>query len=711
MRTKWLLLALPVAILTLLLQSAFWVPTYARQAEGNPGRLFTFIRATIGDTKHLNPVVSSDYEAAQLMDENLFEGLVVADENLRLAPMLAERWETTEVAYVAVLPERPLDDGSRPTPELLTARIEAAWQKDRLGPISKSITSVQLVAAERRSATQTVLVKNAKGKEEPADVELTIDVPPRVRIQLSKVEPQLFDRLADVLGKTYFAPGGFEQRFTLKKPELLELVRSKLPELLQVGEHNPIVTFHLRPGVLWHDGAPLSAEDVKFTYEAIVDPKNASPLAGAFEAIKSVEVTAPLTARVTYKRLYSPAILDWTTGIIPKHRLDKAALEREMQSRPPAQRSREPLTLRTTSYNRSPIATGPFRFAEWLPGQYIHLTRNERYWGKHAEYRDYYFRTIPDFLSMELEFGAGAVDMYLAQPHQAERYRNDPHYQVLSGNDGVYTYIGYNMRRPLFKDVRVRRALGMAIDVDAIIKYVLAGEGKRATGPYYSNTPYFDPGVAPLPYDPARAVELMAEAGWRKNARGILEKDGQPFAFTLVTNNGNLQRKAIMTIAQEAWRKLGVDIKVQAFEWTVFLEEFVETGNFDAFVLGWGGGGMNPDKHTLFHSSQTDPHEKNMVGYQSARADELMIQIRTTYDPEETIRLAHELHRVIAEDQPYTFLYEPLRPHVFDKRIARVVRDDEGQERFEKLETPRSGEVFHYFREWRKLASVPEAVR
>jgi len=711
MRTKWLLITLPLAILVLLVQSSLWVPTYASQAERNPSRLVTFIRAQVGEVKHLNPVVSSDYEAAQLMNENLFEGLVVADENLHLAPKLAERWETSEVAYVAVLPERQLADGTRPTPQSLSERIEAARKQRSLGAMSDSIVTVEPVPGERRDVVETVLVKNAKGKEEPADVEIALDVPPRVRITLSKVEPQLFEKLAELLGRAYFAPGGFEGRMTLKKPELLEAVKSKLPGLLQVGEHNPVVTFHVRPGVRWHDGVPLTAEDVRFTYQAIVDPKNASPLAGAFESIKLVEVPDPLTARVVYKRLYSPAIMDWTTQLIPKHLLDDAALAREMQRRPPAQRSREPLNLRTTSYNRNPIATGPFRFAEWRTGQYIHLTRNEQYWGRKVEYRDYYFRTIPDYLSMELEFGAGAVDMYYAQPHQAERYRHDPHYQVLSGNDGAYTYIGYNMRRPLFQDVRVRRALGMAIDVNAIIEYVLAGEGKRATGPYYSNTPYFDPGVPALPYDPQGALELLAAAGWRKNAQGILEKDGKPFSFTLVTNNGNLQRKAIMTIAQEAWRKLGVDIKVQAFEWTVFLEDFVETGNFDAFVLGWGGGGINPDMHTIWHSSQSHPHEKNMVAYQSPRADELIIKIRTTYDAEETIKLTHELHRVIAEDQPYTFLYEPLRPHVFDKRIVRVKRDAAGAEQFEKLRTPPSGDVFQFFQEWRKLPSVPESMR
>jgi len=293
-------------------------------------------------------------------------------------------------------------------------------------------------------------------------------------------------------------------------------------------------------------------------------------------------------------------------------------------------------------------------------------------------------------------------------PHQAERYRHDPNYQVVANKEGWYTYIGYNMRREPFKDPRVRRALGMAIDVDSLIKYVLSGEGSRATGPYYTNTPFNDPSVKPLPYDPAGALALLAQAGWHKNARGILEKDGKPLAFTLVTNAGNVQRKATMTIAQEAWRKIGVDCKVQAFEWTVFLEEFANKDNFDALVFGWVGADTTPDRYQIWHSSQADPYELNFVGYKSDEADDLIIKIREAYDVDEQISLAHRLHRVIAADQPYTFLYEPLQPKVFDKRIAIVDKQPDGREHIEQITTPPSGDVLHFFNKWRKLSSVPE---
>ncbi|RYZ07053.1 MAG: peptide ABC transporter substrate-binding protein [Myxococcales bacterium] len=698
MRTKWLLIALPLAILAFLLQSALWVPTFASQAQGNPGRLETFIQASIGEVKHLNPAVSSDFTANRFMDDNLFEGLVALDENLELKGKLAQRWEQTEVAYVAVLPERALPGGERPTPGLVLDRLKAAWQRGDLGELGGSIQSVSLVPAEARAESVTVLTKNAKGRDEPLDVPVTVQVPERVRIELSRIEPKLFEGLAQVLGPHYFDAIASDERFVIQKPEYRALVRPKLSELWQVGEHNPVITFYLQPGVRWHDGAPFTAEDVKFNYQAIVDPKNASPRAGAFDSVKSVEPIGELTAKVTYKRLYSPAILDWTQTLVPKHALDAAGLEREKQRRQLSERDRSQLSLRTTQFNRNPIGTGPFKFVKWLPNQYIHVTRNDAYWGDKARYRDFYLRSIPDYLTTELEFGAGAVDMYDALPHQAERYRKDPRYQVLSGNDGAFSFIGYNLRRPIFQDVRVRRALGMALDVEAVIKYVLSGEGKRATGPYYSITPYNDPTVQPLPYDVKGAAELLGQAGWKKNARGVLEKDGKTLSFTLVTNAGNPQRKAIMTVAQDAWTKLGVDVKIQDFEWTVFLEDFIQTNNFDALVMGWGGGSSNPDIHAIWHSSQTHPYEHNYVGYESAEADELIEKIRTTYDPKETVELAHRLHRVIAADQPYTFLYEPLKPYVFDKRIT-IEKADGSQQ---KLSTPASGDVFQFFRSWRK---------
>src|SRR6478609_7057454 len=707
MGTKWLLIALPLMVFGVLVQSAFWVPTYASQSQGNPERLYTFLRASIAEAKVLNPVINSNAIADEYMEDNLFEGLVNDDENLRLVSGLAERWDLTEEAYVAAVPSRVLPDGRPATAANLASAIEAAWKGARLAGLEGSIQGVEVVPAETRSLKESVQVSDAKGKKTPVDVAMSVEVPERVKIRLSKVESQLFKKLEPELGQAYFQGYPFADRFKLEKPDQLSLVREKFPELLGIAEHNPVVTFHLHAGVRWHDGVPFTADDVKFTYEALVDPRNASPRASSYDSIKSVEVVDELTARVTYKRLSSAAIIDWMIGIIPRHLLDDAALKREMDAASLSKEARASFSVRSSRFNRHPVGTGPFRFVEWRQDQFIHLRRNDDYWGQKAEQKEVFFRTIPDYLTTELEFQAGALDRYDALPHQAARYRKDPAYHVVDRQRGYYTYIAYNLRRPLFQDVRVRRALGMAIDVDSLIKYALSGEGKRATGPFYSNTPFSDPAVLPLPYDPARALSLLAEAGWKKNARGILEKDGKPFQFTLVTNNGNPQRKATMIIAQEAWRKLGIDCKIQAFEWTVFLDDFVHKLNFDAIALSWVGGDINPDKYQLWHSSQTHEFQLNFSGYKNPRVDQLIERIREEYDFDGQIALSHEMHRLIAEDQPYTFLYEPTEPIVLDRRVVRVERDAKGGGVYRKIEPSSSGSIDTFFRQWRKLSQEP----
>jgi len=707
MGTKWLLIALPLIVFGVLVQSAFWLPTYASQTRDNPERSRTFLRAQIGDAKVLNPIISSSAVAGEIMDNKIFEGLVGIDENMKLVGLLAEHWDIAEEAYVAALPERKLPDGSPASAANIAALIEAAWKGARLGGLEASIQGLSLVSAETRVRSESVLIADAKGKPAPVAVEMSIDVPARVKIRLSQVEPQLFDKLASVLGESYFRDYPFRDRFKLKKPEQMSMLQDRLPELLGIGEHHPVVTFYLQAGVRWHDGVPFTADDVKFTYDALLNPRNASPRASSYEAVESLEVVNPLTVRVTYKRLYSTALIDWAIGVIPKHSLDDAALEREMAKASLSKQARATFSIRTSKFSRHPIGTGPFRFVEWRPDQFIHLTRNDHYWRAKAEYRELFFRVIPDYLTMELEFQAGALDWYDALPHQAARYRNDSAYHLLDRRRGYYSYIGYNTRRPLFQDARVRRALGMAIDVESIIKYVLSGQGRRATGPYYSNTPFADPAVQPLPYDPQGALALFAEAGWKKGARGLLEKDGKPFQFTLVTNNGNPQRKAIMTIAQEAWRKLGIDCKIQAFEATVLLEEFVHKLNFDAVVLAWVGADMTPDRYTLWHSSQTGPYQLNFAGYENARVDQLLLQIPREYAFDAQVALTRQIHRLIADDQPFTFLYEPTEPIVLDKRIVEVERKADGSETFRKVGLTPTGQIDFYFRNWRKITAEP----
>jgi ABC-type transport system substrate-binding protein len=709
MNTRRLLVFVPLALLAFLLQSSLWVPTSSSQAKGNPRRLTTFIQASISDPKLLNPAVSSDQASTDITYRRIFEGLVDADEQLNLRPRLAERWDVREEAYLAAVPERKLPNGRSATAAALLERLREALASGELAWLAPALEGMELTSSSERSVSEGVLRPGKNGKPEPYTISGKVSVPERVKLRLNRVLPDLFDKLRSTLGAAYFDGYPFESRFRLDKPGDMAELRANINDTLAVAEHNPVILFYLRKGVHFHDGHLLTAGDVKFTYQAIIDPKNASPRASAFEPISELTVLDEHTVRVVYRRLYSSALIDWAaTDILPEHLLNRAAMTREADRRRLSPEARKTFSLRNTEFNLKPVGTGPFRFVEWKTEEFIHLARNDHYWDEEPEYSDIYMRTLPDYLTQELELRVGAIDAYEPLPQQAARYRKDDDYQVVSGVEGVYTYIGYNLRRPLFQDARLRRALGMAIDVDAIIKGVLYGEGKRATGPYYDHTPYYDPTVKALPYDPKGAAELLREAGWQKNAEGLLTKDGKVLEFTLITNSANPQRKAVMTIAQEAWRRLGVRCTTQAFEWTVFLEDFVEPNKFDAYVLGWVGGDINPDIYQIWHSSQTDPYELNHVGFKNPEADRLIERIRQEYDHNEQIKLTRQLHHLIADEQPYTFLYSPTRPLVLDKRIAMVNRAADGSETYGKVRPSRAGEVTYYFNRWRKLSASPQ---
>lgn len=711
MNTRRLLIAFPIVLIAILLQASFWVPTYERQEAGNPRRLTTYIEAGIGDAKILNPTISSD-GASTRISSNVFESLLTVDEEMNLIGDLAERWETREVAYLAVVPGRRLPDGTPASAQEVARRIRAALAEGGLAALADAVDAIRVLPPETRERTLTLTEADASGKPTQREVAARAEVPARVEFRLERVVQDLFDRLEPVVGAVLLAEDGLDPYLHVAaEGESREALEPQLAELLSVTEHNPILIFHLRRGVRWHDGHPFDADDVRFTYDAIVNPKNLSPRTSSFEPIKAVEVLDVHTVRVVYKRLYSPAIVAWAEmQIIPEHRLDAAALEHEMDRRGIAGEARESFGLRNSETIRHPIGTGPFRFVEWQSDAFIHLARNDEYWKAPAEYSDLYFRVIPEIVTQEIEFRAGAVDYYGALPHQVARYREDERYQAISSVRNYYSYIGFNLRKPLFADVRVRRALGMAINMDELIRYVLYDEAERTSGPYYKTTPFYNPDTPMLPYDPDAARALLAEAGWTPGPDGILRKDGQRFEFALITNNGNLQRKAIMTIAQNAWRRLGIDVRTQALEWTVFLEDFVHALEFDAVVLAWGGGGLDPDIYQLWHSSQAGPYQLNFAGYSDPVADDLILRIREEYDPEARRALAFELHDVIAANQPYIFLYAPTATRVLDRKMVIVQRDPQapGGERYQQIYPVKSGNITFHFERWRKLASAPD---
>jgi len=390
-------------------------------------------------------------------------------------------------------------------------------------------------------------------------------------------------------------------------------------------------------------------------------------------------------------------------GILPEHLLNNDALRIEA-----SRKGLDPdkMSMRQSDFSRSPVGCGPFVFKEWKSDQYIALDRFNQYWEGAPNYKRYLFRIIPDLLTQEMEFYAGTTDAYAVQPHQVQRLGKDPRYQNFSGLSFGYTYIGYNMRRQPFDDRRVRLALSMAIDVKRIIDYVIYNQGERISGPFPKQTDYYNQNIKPVPYDPRGALNLLEEAGWKKNAQGWLEKNGKRLQFTLITNSGNEIRKAVMAIVQDAWRQIGVDVRTDLLEWSVFIQRRVDKADFDALILGWQMG-IEPDLYQIWHSSQTNPHQLNFVFFKNAQADDLIVKIRQEYNHQRQVEYCHKLHDIIAYEQPYTFLYVGKWTAILDKRIVTKEVDAQGKVTYRKITPTKTGDYTFYFNKWIKLPEVP----
>jgi ABC-type transport system substrate-binding protein len=705
MTIRKILILAPALVILVLLQSYFWVPTYEQQTRGNPERLNEYISASIGDASILNPILSADASSGAIISQ-VFEGLIDRDEELRFRGRLASSWEIYEEAFFYVNHRADIPGIGTATADgvvtyLETVRASGSVTDPGLRASLENIKAIELLPA--RSFIERLQDKTSPPDQKDKTVEIQIQAPPRVKLLLKQVDQALFENLAYVLGKDYFGSFGSEDYLHIADP-LDEALESRYArELLPATEHNPIILFHLRPDVKFHDGHPFDAQDVKFTYEAIMNSKNISPRVPDYEPVKAVEVVDPLTVRIVYKRLYSPAFGTWGMGILPEHLLNEEALRREA-----VQLGRDPnkFSMRQSGFNRNPIGCGPFVFKEWKSDQYISLDHFEDYWEGPPNYKRYVYRIVPDLLTQEMEFYAGTVDSYGVQPHQVERLKDDPRYQGFSGLSFGYTYIGYNMRREPFSDRRVRRALGMAVDVDKIIKYVLYGQGDRITGPFVKQTDFYDHDIRPLPYDPDGALRLLEEVGWRRNREGWLEKDGRRLQFTLITNSGNDLRKAILAVVQDAWRQIGIDVRTDLLEWSVFIQERVNKLDFDALILGWQMG-IDPDLYQIWHSSQINPYQLNFVGFKNDTADDLIIKIRQEYDHARQVAYSHQLHDIIADEQPYTFLYVGKWTAILDKRI--VIKDVDADDNvvYRPIEPTKTGNYTFYFNRWIKLSQPP----
>lgn len=434
----------------------------------------------------------------------------------------------------------------------------------------------------------------------------------------------------------------------------LKLV-GELAEFWDVRQKGLEIVFHLRKNVLWHDGVPFTADDVVFTYQRLIDPKVMTPYGSDFALVKSVTAVDPHTVQVIYKEPFAPALESWGIGMIPKHVFEKG-------------------DFNTSPANRAPVGTGPFVFKELKTDEKAVLVANSNYFEGRPNIDRVVIRVIPDSSVQFLELRSQTIDSMGLTPDQYIAYDSFfQNHQKFRYPSFSYTFFGFNLQRDMFKDLRVRQALAMALDKREIIDGVLLGYGRSATGPFPPSSWAFDPTVPELPFDPIRAKALLGEVGWRDTDNdGILDKDGKPFSFTVITNQGNKIREQTAIILQAHLARIGIKVDVRVLEWSSFIHDFVDKGNFDAIILGWNLG-RDPDQYLIWHSSQKGEGRYNFIGYQNPSADKLWEEGRQTFDQAKRQAIYRKLHRMIAGDLPYIFLYYPDALPTVHKRFRNVL--------------------------------------
>ncbi|MBI5789363.1 MAG: peptide-binding protein [Candidatus Schekmanbacteria bacterium] len=417
-----------------------------------------------------------------------------------------------------------------------------------------------------------------------------------------------------------------------------------LAESWEVSPDGLQITFHLRKGVRWHDGVEFSAADVLFTYQTMIDPKVPTAYEGDFLLVKNAQVLDKYTFRVTYDKPFAPALSSWGINMLPKHLLEGKDIVHS------------PLA-------RQPIGTGPYKFKEWKTGEKVVLESNPDYFEGRPYIDRYLYRIIPDTATMFLELKAGTIDEMGLRPLQYLKQTEYPGFAQAFNKFRypafAYTYLGYNFLDERFQDKRVRQAISYAIDKKELIDGVLLGLGQIATGPYKPGAWYYNPNVNRYDFNQAKAKELLAQAGWKDSDNdGILDKGGKPFSFTIMTNQGNEERAKTAQIIQQRLSQIGIKVEIRIVEWAAFIKEFIHKKNFEAIILGWTVG-HDPDIYDIWHSSKTAPGELNHISYKNAEVDALLDQGRHTFDREARKKAYFRLQEILADEQPYTFLYVP----------------------------------------------------
>lgn len=406
------------------------------------------------------------------------------------------------------------------------------------------------------------------------------------------------------------------------------------------------MTIKIRTDAKFSDGKPVTADDIVFTYNISISPDYTGPRKGTFEKVQKVEKVDDSTIKFTFKEPHAGYIDMLIYNILPQHLLKDTPIK-EMDKSP---------------YYKNPVGSGPYKLVEWKPSQYLTFVRNDNYYGGKPAIEKITAKIIPDANAMMAQLQTGEIN---AVSVPADNLAAIDQFAKTSGKiklqkdipASIYMFAAWNLTNPLFQDKKVRQAMTMAIDRKAIVDNVAEGQGKvvhSQTSPtfwsYTENVPKFE-------YNVEKAKQLLAEAGWKDtNGDGTLDKDGKNFEFEMQVNQGNTVREKSVTVIQQQLKKVGINVTPRVVESSAFSKNFTSK-NFQAIYYAWSISG-DPNPKSIWHSDEIEKG-LNTVSYKNAEVDKLIEEDWKTFDKAKRKELLNKIDALIAEDQPYTFMYSP----------------------------------------------------
>lgn len=411
---------------------------------------------------------------------------------------------------------------------------------------------------------------------------------------------------------------------------------------------------HIDPRAKFSDGKPVTAADVIFTLETIVG-SDAIQFAAWFDSMDKEKTQAvdDRTVRVGFKEARVPQLVAFNIPVVPKHVYSKGKFDQV----------------------RAVVGNGPYVLERRETGKNIYLKRNENYWREKPHIDRVVFRVIEDDTVAWNALKRGDIHVARLNNDAWIRVKDDPAVKERitfhESYELMYNCLPWNLEHPLFQDVRVRRALAMAYDTGTIVQRLYHGNARPLSGPFLPDSWAYNQNVHAIEFNPQGAAALLASAGWVDSDKdGVLDRGDEQFRFTLLVPQGSATSYSNAQIYQDALKKLGVQMTISTADGAAFFERVIK-GDFEAALMSWSVD-PDPDPYSLFHSSQLPPGGLNIVRYQNEEADRLLERGRLEFDRGRRANIYHQLHELIAADQPYLFMAHVGLKWGVDKRIQNV---------------------------------------